>query len=209
MTSGSRVVGVVLAAGGSTRMGGPKALATLDGESFVGRAIHSLRRGGCARVIVVVAEPHGRAIEVAIAGAFGGDDAVHVAWNPAPADGQLGSLRVALRAAGEPWDAAVVALVDHPRVSHLTVEALIREHDRARVEVVRPRRAGRHGHPYLIDRALFPALLGADLTGGARPVLEAATTSASVDVDDSAIHDDVDTEEDARACGAIPHRNES
>jgi nicotine blue oxidoreductase len=200
VTHEAKIVGVVLAAGGSTRMGSPKALATLDGETFVARAVRTLREGGCARVMVIVAEPHGHAI----ARALGDVEHVRAVWNPAPEDGQLGSLQVALRAMGDDTDAAVVALVDHPRVSSATVEALIRAHARARVEVARPRRAGRHGHPFLIDRALFFALLDADLRLGARPVLDAARTHASVEVDDDAIHDDVDTKDDARALGARP-----
>lgn len=193
------VLGVVLAAGASERMGGPKALATYRGETFVARALGALREGGCARVLVVVAEPHGAAIEEAI-----GDEA-EVLWNPHPERGQLSSLKRALGVAGE-HEAMVVALVDHPRVRPSTVAALIGAHARVRASLARPRYRGAHGHPYLIDRSLFAPLLEADDQQGARPVLSAVPDAASVEVDDPGIRDDLDTGEELRSIGADPPR---
>ena len=46
-------VGVVLAGGAGRRFGGPKALALLDGQRLVDRAVATLRAGGCNEVIAV------------------------------------------------------------------------------------------------------------------------------------------------------------
>ncbi|MEJ2153603.1 MAG: nucleotidyltransferase family protein [Gemmatimonadota bacterium] len=48
------VVGIVLAAGRSQRMGKPKPLLEIDGRTFLERAITTLLSGGCAPVIVVL-----------------------------------------------------------------------------------------------------------------------------------------------------------
>src|SRR5687768_9682673 len=50
----SKVAGLVLAAGGGRRYGGPKALVSRQGQLLVERAVATLRDGGCAPILVVV-----------------------------------------------------------------------------------------------------------------------------------------------------------
>src|SRR5262245_27238513 len=50
----NRVAAVVLAAGGSSRMGAPKQLLRLEGESLVCRAARAALAAHCAQVFVVV-----------------------------------------------------------------------------------------------------------------------------------------------------------
>ncbi len=189
------VWGVVLAAGASSRLGGPKALALVDGETFVARAARVLREGGCAGVVVVVSAPHGDAVSGAVSD-------VVIANNDAPARGMLSSLQIGLgkvRAAG--GVAAVVSLLDHPHVASSTVAALVDAWRDSGASVARPVHDGRHGHPYLIDAGLFAALERAPHEEGARPTLKAARASVDVAVDDPAIHEDIDTPEEASARG--------
>jgi CTP:molybdopterin cytidylyltransferase MocA len=98
--------------------------------------------------------------------------------------------------------AAVVALVDHPRVAPATVAALIAAWQGSDATLVRPVHDGRHGHPYLVDSALFQALGSAPQSEGARPILRAARPSIDVEVADAAILEDVDTPREAIALGA-------
>ena len=192
------LVGVVLAAGRSARMGGPKALARLDGEPFVARVARTLCEGGCGRVVLVLAEPHGARVRAAAPGAA-------AVWNDRPERGQLSSLKLGLRAAAAHGCAgAVVALLDHPRVAAETVAALVAEHRVSGALLVRPVHAGRGGHPYVIDARAFDAVWGADDGAGARPVLRALTPARVVEVSDPAIHEDLDTPEDVRAAGGRP-----
>ena len=81
------VAGVLLAAGEGSRFGGPKAVAELDGERLVDRAVRVLRLGGCDPVVVVL----GAAV-VEVPGA----DLVVV--NPDWATGMGSSLRAGLAA---------------------------------------------------------------------------------------------------------------
>jgi len=54
-TDSARIAAIVLAAGASTRMGKPKPLLRLRGETLLARAVRAAREGGCAPVFVVVA----------------------------------------------------------------------------------------------------------------------------------------------------------
>ncbi len=179
------VGGVVLAAGASRRAGRIKALATIDGEPFVVRAVRALREGGCAEVVVVVGPPHAELVAAAIEGSAERQD------NPNPEHGMLSSLRLGLR---DTWSAAVVSLVDHPRVRASTVARVIDAWRGSGVDVVRPVYEGRRGHPYLVARSVFDALREGAGEGGARPIL-ARRSSLDVEVSDAGVRDDLDTPE--------------
>ena len=191
------VAGLVLTGGASTRMGRPKALLPLGGESCVARVARILTEGG-ADPVVVVTGIHDAAIRDALAA---GTSPLKVVFNPAHEAGQLSSLIAgldALEALGA--DAAVVALVDHPAVRVGTVVALIDAWRRGRPPVVRPMFTGRHGHPVVFDRAVWPSLRAAPLAEGARPVVRAlAGQVVDVAVDDPGVTLDLDRPEDYAA----------
>ncbi len=192
----TRLGGVVLAAGASVRAGGAKALATLDGETFVARAARVLREAGCDEVIVVVGPPHGARIAAALDGA-------RLAHNDAPERGMLSTLRTALeQPIAAAWDGAVIALVDQPRVRAETVRRLVEVFVASGAELVRPRCAGRRGHPYVISRAVFGPLCAAPDEHGARPVLAALPRAVDVDVVDPGVLEDLDRRTDLLAAGA-------
>uniref|UniRef100_UPI0013020E27 nucleotidyltransferase family protein n=1 Tax=Amycolatopsis lexingtonensis TaxID=218822 RepID=UPI0013020E27 len=52
--TGPQVAGLLLAAGAGRRFGGPKALAELDGEPLVRRALRTLTAAGCTPIRVVL-----------------------------------------------------------------------------------------------------------------------------------------------------------
>lgn len=198
MTSSPRgsVVGVVLAAGASRRAGGAKALAVLEGQSFVARTVAMLRDAGCSEVVVVVAAPHAASVMAAV-----GELASFVS-NPAPERGMSTSLCLGLEAARERRaGAAMVALVDHPAVAPETARALIAAFHQGDAVLVRPRFGERRGHPYLLGASLFGALLDLPEGNDPRPVLRAAEPQLEVAVEDAAVLDDLDTAAAIRDAG--------
>ena len=48
------IVAVVLSAGESSRMGRPKALLPIDGQTFIERIVGALKQGGIERIVVVL-----------------------------------------------------------------------------------------------------------------------------------------------------------
>ena len=219
------VPAVILAGGRSSRMGRPKALLPAGGETFVGRIARTLRAGGAGPLVVVApgAELAAR-IRAALAGHADLAPPPRVVVNPDPDRGQLSSLVVGLDAlelldavelpdapalpdvddpgaAGRPFDAALVTLVDVPLATPATVRALLERYRRTRAPLVRPaRRDGPgHGHPVLFGRALFAELRRADPAAGAKPVVRAHEAEAEdVVVDDPGAFTDIDTPDDYR-----------
>ena len=156
---------IVAASGLSTRMGRSKALLEAEGQTFLARIIHSLRRGGAGPILVVVRDPQGP--EGLEASAHGG---IPVA-NPTPAPGPISSLQAGIQALPADAPAVLFSPVDHPLFRARTVEALIRTFRERTPPIVVPAFRGRRGHPVLWARALFPELLSPHLPRGARTVL--------------------------------------
>jgi CTP:molybdopterin cytidylyltransferase MocA len=170
----SKVAGLVLAAGGGRRYGGPKALVRHDGQLLVERAVGTVRDGGCAPVVVVLGAA---APEVRASADLGDATAVE---NPSWRTGMGSSLRVGLQAlAGLDVVAAVVVLVDMPGVTAAAVGRLAALADPTALAMAGY--AGRRGHPVLLGRdhwAGVSTLAIGDV--GARPYLTAHSTAVQV-----------------------------
>jgi nicotine blue oxidoreductase len=175
-------VAVVLAAGAGRRFGRPKALARIDGERFVDRAVRVLRAGGCADVVVVAG-----AVPLSVRHAT-------VVENAQWASGQASSLRMGLAAAtGTGAGAAVLALVDTPWVGPDAVSRVISAWAGGASAVVATY-DGHAGHPVLVDRQHWDGV-AATASGdeGARRWLAAhRELVAAVDCTGTGWPDDVD-----------------
>lgn len=172
-------------------MATPKALLEADGVTFVVRLVESLRRGGCAPVVVVAAAGSGAvASEVVRAGA-------RLVVNPGGRGGQIGSLRAAidfLCELDDPPAAFVFTPVDNPAVTSDTVERLIEGWRASRSPIVMPRYGEERGHPVLADMTIANEFLAPGLEEGARTVVRRDPARVlEVPVDDAATVDDIDT----------------
>jgi molybdenum cofactor cytidylyltransferase len=183
---------IVLAAGGSTRMGRPKALLTIgpSGETFLDHITGTLAAAGIEETIVVLGAD-AAAVQAGVAPA----PRTRFVVNPAPERGQLSSLLTGLRVADRPGVGAVlVTLVDIPLVTAETVRSLVEAHRTGRALITRPSSGGRHGHPVIFNRVVFGDLRHADPAVGVKAVLRArASDVQNVPCDDEGAFLDVDT----------------
>jgi molybdenum cofactor cytidylyltransferase/nicotine blue oxidoreductase len=191
-----RVAGLLLAAGGGRRIGGPKALLRRGDRLLVELATDVLRDAGCSPVVVVLGAGAARVR----ARADLGDATVVV--NDAWATGLGSSLRAGLAAlADTDAVATVVLLVDLPGV---TAEAVRRVAALPYAEaLVCATYGGRRGHPMLLGRAHWSGISTlAKVDVGARPYLLARSGQVlDVTCDGVASDDDIDTPEAAAAWG--------
>lgn len=183
-------VGLVVAAGLSTRMGGfPKPLLHADGDRFVERILAALDAAGVPDRVVVLGHEAGAVRERADLGA-----ATAVVLNEDYDEGMLSSVQAGVGAArGVGAGGLLLWPVDFPFVPAAVVERLLESFD-AGADVVQPTVGGERGHPVLFAASTFDALLDAPEDRGARAVVYAEGTDVvEVPVDDRRILVDVDT----------------
>ena len=163
-----RVAGLVLAAGGGSRYGSPKALVRLGGRLLVERAAELLAAGGCDPVVVVL----GAAADQVLAAARLPRTGVRTVVNPDWPTGMGSSLRVGLAAVPAEAEAVVVTLVDTPGLGPESVRRLVAAGDPD--GAAQATYGGRRGHPVLLGRTVI-AEVAAAATGdrGAGPWLAA------------------------------------
>jgi CTP:molybdopterin cytidylyltransferase MocA len=199
-----RLIGIVLAAGQSRRMGCPKALLPCppDGYTFVSQAVRTLRAGGIAEV-AVIGRPDDSALRNEVSHH---SPAVPYLENPTPELGQLSSLLVGVSYAEACRAGGVMVLpVDIPSVRPATVHALHEAFAQGPEPLVRATCQGRHGHPVIFGRSLFAELQAADPSMGARAVLRRDPARVrEVDVDDPGVLRDVDVPDDYHRLLAEP-----
>lgn len=162
------MIGIVLAAGEGQRIGGPKALLRLEGETFLERSCRLLSRPDVAAVVAVIGA---QARKVLDQGGLPTD--VTVVENESWREGMLTSVWKGLEAATRlRADAVLLHPVDHPLVAAETVDRVVAALWTGAFAVA-PTWEGRRGHPGGFGGSAFPALLSAPRDQGARAVLAA------------------------------------
>jgi molybdenum cofactor cytidylyltransferase len=207
----SRVLGLVLAAGGSARMGRPKQLAQLDGRPLLAHVLAALDEppvdrgsGGLKpsppvdRVVVALGGAAGAVLERVELGRA--EPLVVEGW----AAGMGHVLAATLGQAGDDWAAVVVLLGDQPLVSGGAVARVVEAWRSGAGPVVTATYGGRPGHPKLFDRRLLPDLLRLTGDTGARDLVAAHPEWVhQVEVGDLGSDADVDVEADLDRVGAM------
>jgi molybdenum cofactor cytidylyltransferase len=189
---GHRIAGLILAAGRSTRMGGPnKLLEEINGKALVRIAAEHVLASRAKPVIVVTGHQKER-VERALAGL-----PVTLVHNPHFAEGLSTSLKAGIAAVPAEADGAIVCLGDMPQVSAALIDRLIAAFDPERGALVAiPTIAGKRGNPVLWSRRFFADLMAVEGDVGARHLIGGyAEAVAEVPVEDAAALTDVDTPE--------------
>lgn len=183
------IAGLLLAAGGASRFGSQKLVASFRGEPLVRHAasrLASVTDGGLAVV--------GKDADT-VRGALSGCGLV-IAENPNWADGLASSLKLGVASVSPSAEAVIVALGDQPELDIDIVRSLIGVWRETGLPMVTARYRGVRSPPVLLAREIFPEV--ATLTGdmGAKPLMDRFPYRvAYVDVD-SEIPYDVDHRDD-------------
>jgi molybdenum cofactor cytidylyltransferase len=183
---------VILAAGQSTRMGGPnKLLAEIGGRPLIRIAAEEALASRARPVIVVTGHQRDK-VEAALDGL-----PVQRVHNPDFADGLSTSLRAGLAALSDDVDGAIVCLGDMPQVRSHLIDRLIAAFDPERgALVVVPTIDGKRGNPVVWSRRFFPELMALQGDVGARNLIGRYPEAvAEVPLADTAALVDVDTPE--------------
>jgi len=202
-SAGRSVAAIVLAAGRSTRMGGPnKLLETISGKPLVRIAAEQALSSRASPVVVVSGHERAR-VEAALASLD-----VRLVHNPDYAQGLSTSVKAGLAALPPESEAAIVCLGDMPQVTSALIDRLIAAFDPERnALVVLPTFSGKRGNPVLWSRRFFPELMALEGDVGARHLIGAyPEVVTEVPVENAAAMVDIDTPDALRAAKAEMER---
>ena len=186
------IVAVVLSAGESSRMGRPKALLPIDGQTFIERIVAALKQTTVGKIIVILGH-NARELEAKISHL-----PVQILINTDYRQGQLSSLQLAVRdlQADADCDGMLVHLVDHPYLAPALVQEMIRRFYETKKRIIVPKFHGKRGHPVIFSNALFGELLSAPIDVGAKAVVNAhRAETLEIDTQEEGIAVDIDTPE--------------
>ncbi len=192
---------VILAAGGSARLGRPKQLVRLHGRTLLDRAVSAALAATEGPVIVVVGADGLRLRSVVARWRTRRVEIVHHAgWR----EGMSSSLRRGLDTVPHGARGVLFMLADQPHVDARSLERLIAAWRRRPSEPAAAVYSGRLGVPAILPRSAFGTLRKLAGDEGARRVLATAPRVARVDLPEAAV--DVDTAEDLRKLVRRPAR---
>jgi len=148
----SQTAGIILAAGGSERLGQPKQLLDWCGKPFIVQVVQNALAAGLGPVYVVTGSGHEQ-IEAVLKAL-----PVNCIHNPQWAEGQSTSMKAGLAASPKSCDRVMLLLSDQPQVSPALIRQLIERHNVNREAITAPLVQGQRANPVLFGRETFEAL---------------------------------------------------
>jgi molybdenum cofactor cytidylyltransferase len=161
-----RVAGIVLAAGGSSRLGQPKQVITWRGRPLVRHVVDVAVKRGLDPVVVVTGA-YADQVERSLS-----EIEVVLAHNSDWETGQSASVRSGIEALPDHIEAVVFLLADMPLVPHELIGDILQTHQRTLSPIVAPRAGDRRANPVLFDRETFEALLTLEGDQGGRSLFD-------------------------------------
>lgn len=158
-----KVAAVVLAAGASTRLGEPKQMVVLGGETLLERSVRVAREAGCSPVVVVLGAGYAYVLDHSLLG--DAEPVINEEWEK----GMGSSIRLGvqtLETVAKGVEGVVLMTCDQPAVTaqHLRLIA-------AKDEIKASRYVGRNGIPAYFPAEYFGSLVTLRGDVGARELL--------------------------------------
>lgn len=192
--SSTKIGAILLAAGGSSRLGRPKQLVEFEGKTLIRRAAEMLAASKCSPVVVVLGAEIERSSEQ-----LNGLD-ISICVNENWSDGISSSIKAGLDAVlrREPAvDAVVIALCDQPFVTAEDIDLLLATFRMTGSPIVAASYSDTIGVPALFAREVFNDLFALKGDQGARKLIQQQSEKVStVDIQRAAT--DIDRPDDLR-----------
>jgi molybdenum cofactor cytidylyltransferase len=190
------VAGLVLAAGGSSRLGRPKQLLPYDGTTLLGRVLDNARACGFDQLLVAL----GGAVDEVRAGID--LRGAEVVVNEAYEEGCSSSIAAALPAVDPRCDVLVLMLGDQPGVTPTAVRTLLARRHGAPIAVCRYDDGV--GHPFAFAREAFDELSALHGDKGVWKLIERRGEEVAEVRLHGSVPPDVDTWDDYEDLAAAP-----
>ena len=189
------VAAIILAAGGSTRMGGAlKQLLPWGDSTMVRHAVEVASRAQVAEIIVVIGNQAAQ-VEKELGGVAG-----KIVFNPDWAQGRSASIRVGLNALSPNCAAVLFINADQSFLTTRVIDSIVLCYAQTLAPLGVPVYAGETGSPVLFARTLFDELKQLRGENGGKQILDARCADAArVNIPDAHAARDIDTLAEYRA----------
>lgn len=164
-----RTAGLILAAGNSSRFGGLKQLASVDGDPLLARVIRAALASSLDNTILVLgfeAEKIAGQLKDVLA-----HPALSVVTNHAWSQGMATSLRAGMARIDRSFDAVMILLGDFPYLDARIIDLVLDAFRNADKGICLPVQEGQWGHPVCISSRYFDALMQVEGDQGAREII--------------------------------------
>lgn len=186
-----KVAGLLLAAGGSSRLGRPKQLVEFEGETLIRQAAEALIEAGCSPVYVILGAEIDRSLHQ-----LDGLDTV-VIINDSWSSGMGSSIALGVKSLIESEmraDAILISLCDQPLVTAEKLRTFLDTYRETKAAVVAAEYNGVAGVPALFSARFFVDLAALEGDKGAREIIRNSPDAITIPLPEAAI--DVDTNSD-------------
>ena len=171
----SQIDAILLTAGASKRLGEPKALVDIHGESLIQILIRKLKQKKLRIIIVTRAELFNEMEKLG----------EKVVINTQPESGRTGSIQCGIK--GLESERCLIVPVDRPGFSNTTIEKLINSEN-----TCCPSKNGKGGHPVILSKEDCEKILSSNPSTPLRDIIN----PIKVEVDDEFLHLNIDFPED-------------
>ena len=188
----AKIAGLIMAAGGSSRLDSPKQLLKWGNTVLINHCIEVIIQAEIHPITVVLGS---RAEEISAVLDLSG---IEMLLNPRWQDGMSTSIICGLNSLPEDIDGSFIFLADQPFITKELIRAIISKFDKTDSEIVAPRVNGQQCNPVLFRRSFFPELLTISGDRGAKSLISQHKV-AWVDWPDERLLLDIDSIEDYRS----------
>jgi molybdenum cofactor cytidylyltransferase len=187
----SEINAIILAAGGSVRMGTGKMLLPYRGMTIIEKVIENVLKAGIDRIIVVTGS--GKEEITKVIRRLPVEQIYNDNWKT----GMLSSVKCGFRSLPETCRAAIIFLGDQPMIDSKTIEEVTYAYRKTGKGIIMPVYNKKRGHPLLIDKKYSVELDKLNPDEGLRMLAHKFPVDVlEVETDDPAILKDIDTPED-------------
>ncbi len=186
----SQTSAIILAAGGSIRMGHPKQLIKWHGKTLLNHVIEKTHQANLSPTIIVLGA-HRTTIENSIIQNPQNKIIVNHNWQ----NGLSTSVKEAIKNLPENVKSVIIFLADQPQVKLETIKSLINKSLESDADVIIPIKDGKKGNPILIKSTIFDSIDQLKGDQGFRQIINNLSQDY-VESNDNSIFLDIDYESD-------------
>lgn len=184
---------IILAAGQSKRMGQPKMALRWGKVTVIEKVVVTFREAGVVDIRVITGDARDQ-----VEGLVG--RTVKTIFNPVYQSGEmLSSVQVGLTDLNSGVEAAIIGLGDQPQVQVRSVKEVMEAYQRLKAPIIIPSFKKRRGHPWLVTRSHWNAIMEMRSPESLRDFLNRhASDIHYIEFENESILQDIDSPEDYR-----------